>query len=160
MSSKTLRTRSHSTWPAPPTCKHLSSETDGSVRPFSGCVAGPHGNCFEAAHGGYTTTEVCSDCKAKRTVVLNGAHSEVGSWGLSRERRISILRAQLEAARLVAVPISRSDGLSAWLDTDGTVILRGAPHTEEEAWATLPATWREAALMARRAIAALEEENQ
>ena len=56
--------------------KSRSNKVSEYVRPFFGQVAWP-GN--PRAHGGITTTEVCS-CGAKRAINCNMGHIERGEW--------------------------------------------------------------------------------
>ena len=81
-------------------CDHATTTTIGEPGPYNGSVAvHPYTEENRAAHGNIEEVEECTCCGARRRVLVNRRHVEVGPWGPTAKQRAAAERAKAEQAR-------------------------------------------------------------
>ena len=117
-------------------CTHQRTRTI-ATRCFDGGVSK-----HNRAHGNICDEEECLECGARRSVNMNGLHTETGDWGPSAAERARVERdrrraAAREAAKIAPLRIGRGDVyVTVSVDNSGHIVIEGQ-HTEEDSASAL-----------------------
>lgn len=112
-----------------PKCSHEQIKTI-ATRPFSGSVASPKSPWANPmAHGNIVERQECQQCKARRSVAINGRHEEVGTWSTAHlaaaeKAKGEAVKASIMASKIKPLRVQLEDGRVIELSVDDGGIVR------------------------------------